>query len=110
MSRQRAIIPRSILLPLLLAGAFVGLWIDSAFETRVLPFLPGGDAAIGFRSADGWLQWVEFTEWDEFCPFTPWISVPYLIPIAVSLGLALRNHFRRKVADAGGTMQERRQP
>lgn len=93
-------VTRNALLPLMLAGALVVLWIDSVFAVRELAFIPAGDAAHGFRSARGWLQWVSFTTWDEVIPFTPHVSVPYLALVFACLALALRGMIRGKRAAA----------
>ncbi len=46
-------------------------------------FVPAGDAAMGFRSGQGWLSWIEYTDWDKR-EYPSW-SLPWLAPFALEL-------------------------
>ena len=74
-----------ILLPVIPTAVTVFLWVDSQCAVRRLPFLPGGDAALGFKSAAGWLSWGEFTPWDPVNSEAMWIYVPYWVLVSVGL-------------------------
>jgi hypothetical protein len=48
-----------------------------------LIFVPAGDAAMGFRSDNGWLTWIEYTEWDKR-EYPSW-RLPWPAPLVVEL-------------------------
>jgi HEAT repeat protein len=97
--KRRLVNPLSIrvLLPIVLAAVLLFLWVDSRRAARRLFLLPGGDAALGLKSAAGWLSWCEFTPWaEEYSEREPF-SVPYCALVGVCLALALRGvALRRK--------------
>jgi HEAT repeat protein len=84
------------LLPVIPTAVCVFLWVDSTFAVRRLPFIPIGDAALGFKSAAGWLSWDEFTLWDPVNPEAPWISIPYWALVSVGLAFAWRAVVRQR--------------
>src|ERR1035437_6268535 len=84
------------LLPVISTAVCVFLWVDSTVAVRRLPFLPGGDAALGFKSEAGWLSWGEFTPWDPVNSEKMWISVPYWVLVSVGLAFVWRAVVRRR--------------
>src|SRR6188472_3259594 len=46
-------------------------------------FIPAGDAAMGFRSGEGWLSWIEYTDWDK--GESPSWSLPWLAAFVLEL-------------------------
>lgn len=78
--------------PLLVAVLLSMLWLDSYSATRRFIFLPGGDVGLGFKSADGLLQWIEYAPWDRKNLDYPWWSVPYryLVLACVTLAVSFR--------------------
>jgi hypothetical protein len=69
-------------IPVVLVVVFLCLWVDSISHVRRFIFLPGGDVGLGFRSAHGALQWVEYAPW-EAAGRTDYVrlSIPYSLVV-----------------------------
>ena len=100
----RSTLGRSLLVltPMLAAWLVFLLWLESYSTTRRFIFLPSGDVALGFKSADGHLQWIEYAYWDREEPDYPLLSIPYPLVIAgcvvfsVSAGKWVRACWKRE--------------
>jgi len=51
--------------------------LTTMHEPRRFIFLPGGDVGLGFKSFDGWLEWIEYAPWDPAHTDTAWWSLPW---------------------------------
>ncbi len=85
-----------LLLPIVMSAVCGLLWVDSLFTVRRLPLIPFGDAALGFKSAAGWLSFHTFWLWHEARPEDAGISIPFWALISVGLALAWRAAITRR--------------
>ena len=62
-----------------------------------LILLPAGEGTMGFRSYRGWLEWVEYTDWDKK-EYPSW-SVPWAGAVLLELSGTAYVSWRRPRAD-----------
>lgn len=69
-----------IWLSAILIFALVCLWIDSYFHLRRLILFGSGDVGLGFRSASGSLDWIEWAPWEPagLIDYVRW-SIPFWV-------------------------------
>lgn len=87
----RSTLGRSLLVltPILAAWLLFLLWLESYSTIRRFIFLPSGDVALGFKSAAGRVQWIEYAPWDRKHLDTPWWSIPYPFLIAGCIAISV---------------------
>jgi hypothetical protein len=77
---------RTIVVVVIAASVFIAslaCCIATWDSPRRLLFLPAGDVAMGFRSTHGWVDWIEYTDWDKR-EYPSW-SIPWLAFFALEL-------------------------